>query len=157
MGQKITDPKHYSTRRTFMRAAVLGGTTLATGLIYRRLTGRSGGRHPDLASAPRLANFSPTTSPATGSMAAPSMAQAFHVNEPQTSYQDITHYNNYYEFSTDKEGVADAAAAFVSRPWKIAVGGLAPNRRHSIWIPCSRSALLKSGSIVSVASKDGRW
>jgi hypothetical protein len=28
----------------------------------------------------------------------------FYVSEKETSLQDITHYNNFYEFSTDKEG-----------------------------------------------------
>jgi sulfoxide reductase catalytic subunit YedY len=41
-----------------------------------------------------------------------------------TSYKDITNYNNFYEFSTDKEAVASAAAGFVTRPWTIEVGGL---------------------------------
>jgi methionine sulfoxide reductase catalytic subunit len=40
------------------------------------------------------------------------------------SFQDITHYNNFYEFSTDKYEVADEAAGFVTRPWTVEVGGL---------------------------------
>jgi methionine sulfoxide reductase catalytic subunit len=40
------------------------------------------------------------------------------------SFQDITHYNNFYEFSTDKYEVADEAADFVTRPWTVEVGGL---------------------------------
>ena len=39
-------------------------------------------------------------------------AAGFRVNESETSFEDITHYNNFYEFSTDKEGVAPAAAKF---------------------------------------------
>ncbi len=40
------------------------------------------------------------------------------------SYEEITNYNNYYEFSTDKLGVAEMAAKFVARPWTVSIGGL---------------------------------
>jgi len=48
----------------------------------------------------------------------------FRTDERQTPFEQITHYNNFYEFSTDKEAVAEAAAKFVARPWAIDVGGL---------------------------------
>ena len=41
-----------------------------------------------------------------------------------TPLQSISNYNNFYEFTTDKEGVAAAAAGFVSKPWQVAVGGM---------------------------------
>ncbi len=41
-----------------------------------------------------------------------------------TSFESITTYNNYYEFSTDKQGVAPLAANFRTRPWTVQVGGL---------------------------------
>ena len=40
------------------------------------------------------------------------------------SFQDITQYNNYYEFTTDKEGVAKLAAVFETSPWDVQVYGL---------------------------------
>ena len=40
------------------------------------------------------------------------------------SLEDITHYNNYYEFTTDKEGVASLASDFSTSPWEIEVSGL---------------------------------
>jgi sulfoxide reductase catalytic subunit YedY len=43
---------------------------------------------------------------------------------PLTSYQDITNYNNYYEFSTDKTAVKGSAANFPISPWNIEVSGL---------------------------------
>jgi sulfoxide reductase catalytic subunit YedY len=39
----------------------------------------------------------------------------------------ITNYNNYYEFTTDKERVAGLAQDFVTSPWEVAVGGLVNN------------------------------
>ena len=41
-----------------------------------------------------------------------------------TTLQQVGNYNNFYEFTTDKEGVAAAAAGFVSRPWTVAVDGM---------------------------------
>jgi sulfoxide reductase catalytic subunit YedY len=43
------------------------------------------------------------------------------------SLQDITHYNNYYEFTDQKEGVADLAAGFKTSPWEVEVTGLVKN------------------------------
>src|SRR5262249_53914538 len=40
-----------------------------------------------------------------------------------TPIEDITNYNNFYEFGTSKS-VAAAAKGFVTRPWSIEVGGL---------------------------------
>lgn len=42
-----------------------------------------------------------------------------------TSYKDVTQYNNYYEFSTDKEAVAGLAKDFKTSPWTVDVSGLA--------------------------------
>jgi sulfoxide reductase catalytic subunit YedY len=39
------------------------------------------------------------------------------------SYDDITHYNNYYEFGTDKEQPADLAQKLQSSPWTVSVEG----------------------------------
>jgi methionine sulfoxide reductase catalytic subunit len=44
--------------------------------------------------------------------------------DPANDLQDITHYNNYYEFTTDKEGVARLAANFKTSPWEIEVSGM---------------------------------
>jgi sulfoxide reductase catalytic subunit YedY len=41
-----------------------------------------------------------------------------------TPYEDITHYNNYYEFSTNKESVAQAAKDLITSPWTVTLGGL---------------------------------
>ena len=49
--------------------------------------------------------------------------------EPLTPYDVVTNYNNYYEFTTNKEGVARLAKDFKSSPWEIQVGGLVSNPR----------------------------
>lgn len=44
-----------------------------------------------------------------------------------TSFTDITNYNNYYEFSTDKAAVAPLSTKFVTDPWTVEIGGLVNN------------------------------
>src|SRR5436309_640676 len=41
-----------------------------------------------------------------------------------TPFEAITTYNNFYEFSLDKEQVAVNARGFRTSTWKVAVGGL---------------------------------
>jgi sulfoxide reductase catalytic subunit YedY len=43
--------------------------------------------------------------------------------EEITSYKDITTYNNYYEFGTDKDEPAEYAHTLKTRPWTVAVEG----------------------------------
>jgi sulfoxide reductase catalytic subunit YedY len=43
------------------------------------------------------------------------------------SYEEITHYNNFYEFTTDKEKVALMSQGFITDPWSVEVGGLVNN------------------------------
>ena len=47
----------------------------------------------------------------------------FNTDEELTPYTDVTTYNNFYEFSTDKRGPAELAKNFISRPWTIEVEG----------------------------------
>ena len=41
-----------------------------------------------------------------------------------TPFDAVTNYNNYYEFTTEKEGVAGLAQNFHTSPWSVEVGGL---------------------------------
>ena len=44
--------------------------------------------------------------------------------EEITSFRAITNYNNFYEFTTDKESVAQAAAHWKIQDWKLEIDGL---------------------------------
>ncbi|MGA9993974.1 MAG: protein-methionine-sulfoxide reductase catalytic subunit MsrP [Pyrinomonadaceae bacterium] len=115
---EITDKKVYVNRRLFMRGAALAATTVATGLLYKQLNPpppqkREGQKIEGIQSAP------PPTEAGEASTA------GFTVNEKKTSFEDITNYNNFYEFSTDKRAVAEYAQGFVTRPWTVSVEGLA--------------------------------
>jgi sulfoxide reductase catalytic subunit YedY len=47
----------------------------------------------------------------------------YKTQRPITSESIVAGYNNFYEFTTDKERVAELAADFRSRPWEIQVKG----------------------------------
>jgi sulfoxide reductase catalytic subunit YedY len=46
------------------------------------------------------------------------------LGNPLNSYEQITNYNNYYEFTEDKQGVAGLSKEFKTSPWQIEVYGL---------------------------------
>lgn len=109
---EITDQQVYLNRRLFMKGAILAGTATATGLLYRSLNPPP----TQLPSGDKIATAKTVTDGVVNS--------GFTVNEKLTSLEDITNYNNFYEFSTSKGSVASAAKGFKTRPWRVAVDGL---------------------------------
>jgi sulfoxide reductase catalytic subunit YedY len=99
---EITPEHIYLSRRSFMAGA---GSIAASALLAACGT---------VPAAP-----APVTGPA------PSAGKATdELGAPLNTYEQITTYNNYYEFSTDKAGPAQLAAGFKTSPWQVAVGGL---------------------------------
>jgi sulfoxide reductase catalytic subunit YedY len=47
----------------------------------------------------------------------------FSTTEKQTPYNDVTHYNNFYEFGTDKTDPGKNAQKFRTSPWTVSVEG----------------------------------
>lgn len=47
----------------------------------------------------------------------------FGTEEPQTPYNDVAGYNNYYEFGTDKADPSANAGSFPTRPWSVSFEG----------------------------------
>jgi methionine sulfoxide reductase catalytic subunit len=47
----------------------------------------------------------------------------FSTTEKLSSLQDITHYNNYYEFGTGKEEPAELSKNFRTTPWTVSIEG----------------------------------
>jgi methionine sulfoxide reductase catalytic subunit len=109
---EITDKRHYLDRRKFMQGALLTGSVAATGVIYRQLA--NPGRPDPHTTAPIVESAPRASAPTTWDLP----------GEQRTPFGDITHYNNFYEFSTDKRGVAEVAEGFVTRPWTVQVDGL---------------------------------
>ena len=46
------------------------------------------------------------------------------LGDPLTSFEAVTTYNNFYEFSMDKEAVSRLSKDFQTSPWSVTVGGL---------------------------------
>jgi methionine sulfoxide reductase catalytic subunit len=46
------------------------------------------------------------------------------LGDPANTYEQITNYNNFYEFTTDKQGVAPMSEEFNPSPWSVEVYGL---------------------------------
>ena len=47
----------------------------------------------------------------------------FPIDEELTPYKDVTEYNNYYEFGTDKYSPAERAQQLTIDPWSVVIGG----------------------------------
>ena len=101
---EITPKRLYLSRRQFIGAA---GATIMGALVLAACKGK----------LPTAVSTQPTYSGATTD----------ELGAPLTSYNDVTHYNNYYEFSTDKTAVAALANDFPTSPWSIEVSGLVGN------------------------------
>ena len=103
---EITPEHIYLSRRKFMIGI---GALAASSLVL----GACGSQDP-----------TPATTDEQG--AAPAMAGAGtdELGAAVTPFEAITNYNNYYEFTTDKQGVASLAKDFKTSPWTVEVGGL---------------------------------
>jgi sulfoxide reductase catalytic subunit YedY len=96
---EITPPQLYARRREFLQAGAALAAAAGLGVL-----GASG---PARAAA-KLAGV---------------RKSALSTTDEQTPYKDITTYNNYYEFGTDKDEPADNAHTLKTRPWTVAVEG----------------------------------
>lgn len=60
---------------------------------------------------------------ASGLPLAAQAKSAFSTDEEPTPYKDVTTYNNFYEFGTDKRDPAEYAGSLVTSPWNVTVDG----------------------------------
>ena len=100
---EITDEKLYRNRRHFLLTAA----TAAAGAV---IAACKKSPPPNVATAPlpKLEGI---------------VKSSFTVDEPINSLKDITSYNNFYEFGTDKSDPAANAHTLITRPWTVAVEG----------------------------------
>lgn len=105
---EITPEHVYLSRRQFMTgAAALTATTLLAACGGSDNNQNVGN---DAAATPLTAGSVTVTTDELG--------------DELTSFEDVTNYNNYYEFTTDKERVAVLAKGYPTSPWQVEVGGL---------------------------------
>ena len=105
---EITPEAVYRDRRRFLAQLGLGAIGLATAGC---------GKAGDAAKAP------PIQAAATAADFKLDRKSDLAGKEAPTPFEDVTHYNNYYEFGTDKADPARYAATLRTRPWTVAVGG----------------------------------
>lgn len=99
---EITSEGNYLNRRDFIRAGAIAGGSLAAASAGAAII-------PDSRQA-KLAGISKS---------------AFSTDEAPNSFEDISTYNNFYEFGTGKADPFRNAQDFKPRPWTIEVSGFA--------------------------------
>jgi sulfoxide reductase catalytic subunit YedY len=107
---EITPREIFEQRRTLIRAAAAGafGATLAPWFARSALAQTQPGNQ---------------TSPAGVKLPGVSNPQ-YQLKDKLSRYKDVTSYNNFYEFGTDKADPAKHAQSLITRPWTVAVEGL---------------------------------
>jgi methionine sulfoxide reductase catalytic subunit len=102
---EITDKKLYLNRREFIRAATGTAAAVAAGAI---------GGEALLHAAP----------PAPHGRKLENLRKSpLSVDEKANTWEQITTYNNYYEFGTDKDSPAMLSRSFKTEPWTVVVDG----------------------------------
>jgi methionine sulfoxide reductase catalytic subunit len=99
---EITDQKLYLARRHFLRAASAAALSVAAGVVP----------------SPWVPGVTQAGEKLEGVRKSP-----FSTDEALTPYEDVTHYNNFYEFGTDKDSPAKLATNFRTKPWSVVVEG----------------------------------
>jgi len=102
--REITEKKVYLDRRQFLIDTSVTAAAVATALVFSAIPVRS--------------EEAPAGTKLKGVRKSP-----FSTDEKLTPFKDVTHYNNFYEFGTDKYSPARKAKGLVTRPWTVAVEG----------------------------------
>src|SRR5437667_6557376 len=102
---EITDKKLYLNRRDFVRTAAGTVVAAATGVLGAEVFLRAA---EPAAHGRKLANVKKSP---------------FSTTEKLNTWEEITTYNNYYEFGTDKESPSMLSRNFKTEPWTVAVDG----------------------------------
>jgi len=102
---EITSEHVYLSRRSFLKSA----GALASGSLLLAACG---------------AGAATALSSAGEAMQPESSASTDELGDPVNSYTDITQFNNFYEFTTDKTTVVARVGNFRTSPWQVEVGGL---------------------------------
>src|SRR5262249_23467685 len=101
----ITDKTLYLARRQFLRTASTTALAVAAAGVAPGLWGQ-----PDITAQ-------------TGKNVLEGRKSLYNTDEALTPYKDVTHYNNFYELSTDKYAPATLAPVLRTTLWSVAVEG----------------------------------
>jgi sulfoxide reductase catalytic subunit YedY len=109
----VTPKSTYLNRKDFLKAVGVAGTSAA---VLAACSNK-----------PFLAGDSITPTARTPLPNPGNELQLDELGNTLTPYEDVISYNNFYEFTTDKEGVAKLAKDFQTSPWEVQIGGLVEN------------------------------
>ena len=126
---EITPKRLYLRRRELLRSAAigvawLGASRSAVGAAGSPAAGAPAAGSPGESSDPRSQAGVHRPPPGEGSGQALAAAPSpLSTDERLTSYHDVTGYNNFYEFGTDKDDPQRHAHRLRVRPWTVVVDG----------------------------------
>ncbi len=107
---EITPKTTYMNRRQILKTLGITGAAMLGGTAISRLV-------------------SPAATVSAGTKLDVTVKSPYSTTEKQTSFDDVTHYNNFYEFGTDKSDPAKNAGKFRTSPWVVSVEGDVKNPR----------------------------
>ncbi len=114
---EVTPPGLYLNRRKLLKMAGSAATLAGAALTYRYFNPV---QHMELNTA--------SVGELSSSLAKDQrQAAGYLTDEALTSESSIISYNNFYEFTTDKNAVAQSASGFKTDGWTIEIGGLVDN------------------------------
>jgi sulfoxide reductase catalytic subunit YedY len=120
--REITPEAVYLRRRDFLRAAAAGAGALASALLLPGCGNAQDGAERSAPAVPPSAG--PRVPPYAGADAlAVTGRRDLAPGEDLTPFDDVTGYNNFYEFGTDKTDPAENAHSLRPRPWSVAIEG----------------------------------
>jgi methionine sulfoxide reductase catalytic subunit len=118
---EITPERDHEKRRDFIRnAGLFGASTVATGVSFWALS-RAG--RPTRKARPLSEVRALMDGGAPKGALTVSKRGEFLVDESLTSFDDVTSYNNFYEFGADKADPAAHAHTLKTRPWTVEISG----------------------------------
>jgi len=127
---EITPEKLYLSRRDFLKTAgIVSAAAFLAACAVPVGAGVSTPRQTALPGAPTPLPGWPYLTP-TPSALIPDNAReqtSDELGNKLNTFDDITNYNNYYEFSEDKQAPVGLSAKFRTSPWMVQVGGLVQN------------------------------
>jgi sulfoxide reductase catalytic subunit YedY len=124
---EITPEQLYLSRRAFLKSMgiVTAGALLAACAPQRTKPSSAAQANEPAAVAEPTSQAGVTVEAAQQAQAEPeALASGDELGDALTPYEAVTNYNNFYEFSVDKQAVAALAQSFTTSPWQVSVGGL---------------------------------
>jgi methionine sulfoxide reductase catalytic subunit len=101
---QVTPKATYLNRRQILRGMGIGGAALLGGKVLSNLA-------------------FPPAHVLAGTKLNVALKSPFSTTEKQSTFEDVTHYNNFYEFGTDKTDPSKNSGNLKTSPWTVSIEG----------------------------------